>query len=192
MRATFLVLIGAALPLALAAQVPAGACTHRGTAADLAHRLSPLDSVQLAVDGCTIKICYGRPSARGRTLLGGNNPFGEPWRLGANEATRLTLPFAAEVAGVRVEPGTYSLYVVPGRTSWEVHVNRAVDRWGIPIDSQVVSQDVGKGTVPVEALAQHVEQLTLSLVAGAGAGAPVELVVEWEKARVRIPIKKTI
>jgi len=120
-------------------------------------------------------------------MLGGENPFGQPWRLGANEPTRLTLPFAAEVAGVHVEPGTYSLYVVPQQTSWEVHVNKAVDRWGIPIDSQVQAQDAGKGTVPVETLAQPVEQLTLRLVAGS----PAELVVEWEKTRVRIPIRKT-
>ena len=187
MRPTLLVAVAAAFPVALAAQAPAGACTHRGTAADLAQRPSPLDSVQLTVDGGTIKVCYGRPSARGRVMVGGVNPFGQPWRLGANEPTRLTLPFAADVAGVHVEPGTYSLYVVPQATSWEVHVNKAVDRWGIPINAQVEAQDVGKGTVPVEALAQPVEQLTLSLVAGP----PVELVFTWEKTRVRIPIKKT-
>jgi hypothetical protein len=187
MRTAFLVLLGAAFPLALAAQAPQAMCTHRGSAADLAKRPSPLDSVQLAVGGATIKVCYGRPSARGRTMLGGELPFGQPWRLGANEPTRVFLPFAAEVAGVRVEPGTYSLYVVPQQTSWEVHVNKAVDRWGIPIDSQVEAQDVGKGTVPVETLAQPVEQLTLTLVAGT----PTELVVEWEKTRVRIPIRKT-
>ena len=187
MRTMFLVMLGAALPVALAAQAPQGSCTHRGTAADVARRASPLDSLQLTIDGAIVKVCYGRPSARGRTMLGGENPFGQPWRLGANEPTRLILPFAAEVAGVHVEPGTYSLYVVPQQTSWEVHVNKAVDRWGIPIDSQVQAQDAGKGTVPVETLAQPVEQLTLRLVAGS----PAELVVEWEKTRVRIPIKKT-
>jgi len=186
MRAALLVLLGAALPVALPAQAPQPMCTHSGTVADLARRPSPLDSVQLTVDGGTVKVCYGRPSARGRTMVGGVNPFGQPWRLGANEPTRIFLPFAAEVAGVRVAAGTYSLYVVPQQTSWEVHVNKSVDRWGIPIDSQVQAQDVGKGTVPVEALAQPVEQLTLTLVAGT----PTELVVEWEKTRVRIPIRK--
>jgi hypothetical protein len=46
---------------------------------------------------------------------------------------------------------------------------------------------VGKGTVAVETLAQPVEQLALSLVADADGTA---LVVEWEKTRVRIPIRK--
>ena len=186
MRTTLLIMLGAALPVALAAQAPPGGCTHRGTEAALAQRASPLDSVQLTVDGATVKVCYGRPAARGRTIMGGLVPFGQPWRLGANEPTRLILPYAAEVAGVRVEPGTYSLYVVPQQASWEVHVNRAVDRWGIPISDSVRAQDVGKGTVPVEALAQPVEELTMRLVAGS----PAELVVEWEKTSVRIPIKK--
>ncbi len=114
-------------------------------------------------------------------------PFGEPWRLGANEPTRLVLPFAASVAGVRVPAGTYSLYVVPQKTTWAIHVNKAVDRWGIPIDEEVQAQDVGTGTVPVETLSQPVQQLTLRLVAGT----PTELVVSWEKTRVRIPIRRT-
>jgi hypothetical protein len=187
MKTTLLVMLGAALPVTLAAQAPQASCTYLGTAADLARRPSPLDSVQATIDGATVKVCYGRPSARGRTMVGGVNPFGQPWRLGANEPTRLILPFAADVAGVHVEPGTYSLYVVPQATSWEVHVNKAVDRWGIPIDSAVQAQDAGTGTVPVETLEQSVEQLTMHLVPGS----PAELVVEWEKTRVRIPIRKT-
>ena len=189
MRTTILVAVAAAFPAALGGQTQQApqACTHRGTAEAIAQRPSPLDSVQLTVDGGSIKVCYGRPSARGRTMIGGHEPFGQPWRLGANEPTRLFLPFAAEVAGVRVEPGEYSLYVVPRQASWEVHVNRAVERWGIPIDDKVQAQDVGKGTVPVEPLPAPVEQLSLSLVADAGG---TVLVVEWEKTRVRIPIRK--
>jgi hypothetical protein len=108
--------------------------------------------------------------------------------LGANEATSIHLTFAAEIAGVRVEPGSYSLYVIPRESEWTVAVNRSVERWGIPIDEGVRSQDVGRGTAPVERLGQHVEQLTLRL-APTGQGA-AELVVEWEHTRVRIPIRK--
>jgi len=186
MRTMFLAALAAAVPAALAAQAPQAGCTTRAAPQALAQRPSPLDSVQLTVDGASIKVCYGRPYAKARVIMGGLVPFGQPWRLGANEPTRLFLPFAAEVAGVRVEPGEYSLYVVPQQASWEVHVNKAVERWGIPIDDKVQAQDVGKGTVSVEALAAPVEQLTLSLVAGS----PTELVVEWEKTRVRIPIRK--
>ncbi|MGD0992075.1 MAG: DUF2911 domain-containing protein [Gemmatimonadales bacterium] len=189
MRTTILVAVAAAIPAALAGQTTqaAQACTHRGTAEAIAQRPSPLDSVQVTTNGYTLKVCYGRPYAKARLIMGGLVPFGQPWRLGANEPTRLFLPFAAEVAGVRVEPGEYSLYVVPQQASWEVHVNKSVERWGIPIDDKVQAQDVGKGTVAVETLAQPVEQLALSLVADADGTA---LVVEWEKTRVRIPIRK--
>jgi hypothetical protein len=187
MRRIWWFVLAAVIPCGTATAVPApGACTYRGTADSLKGRLSPLDSTVLSVDGATIKVCYGRPFIRGRVIMGGLVPFGEPWRLGANEPTRLVLPFAATVAGVRVEPGTYSLYVVPQKTSWEIHVNTDVDRWGIPIDSLVRARDVGTGTVPVETLPQVVDQLTLRLVART----PVELVVTWEKTRVRIPIER--
>ena len=181
-----LVLAAAAAFVSVSARPTPGACRYRGCVADLRTRLSPLDSAQLSVDGATVKVCYGRPSIRGRQIMGGLVPFGESWRLGANEPTRLVLPFAAEVAGVRVAAGTYSLYVVRLNARWEVHVNKAVDRWGIPIDERVQAQDVGTGTVPVEPLSQPVEQLTLRLVTGS----PIELVVEWERTRVRIPIKQ--
>ncbi len=187
MRTTMLALLGAALPVALAAQAPQPACTHRGADSALAKRASPLDSVQLRVDNYTLKICYGRPYAKARLIMGGLVPYGTPWRLGANEPTRIFVPFGAEIAGVRVAPGEYSLYVVPDTTTWEVHVNRDVSRWGIPINAQVEAQDVGKGTVPVEKMAQPVEQLSIALVADQR----TEIVVEWERTRVRIPIVKT-
>ena len=179
-------LAAAAALLTGAARSTPCSCTYQGMAAELRTRLSPLDSTQLSVGGATVKVCYGRPSIRGRQMRGGLVPFGEPWRLGANEPTRLVLPFAAAVAGVRVGPGTYSLYVVPQKTSWEIHVNKAVDRWGIPINEQVQAQDVGRGTVPVERLGRPVQRLTLRLVRGS----PMELIVVWEKSRVRIPIKR--
>jgi len=187
MRTSMFFAFAAAFPVALTAQTPPAACTHRGPAEALAQRASPLDSVQLTVDGAVLKVCYGRPYAKARVIMGGLVPYGQPWRLGANEPTRIFVPFAAEIAGVRVEPGEYSLYVVPQQGTWEVHVNKAVERWGIPIDDKVQTQDVGKGTVRVEPLDQPVEQLSLSLVADANG---TSLVVEWEKTRVRIPIRK--
>jgi hypothetical protein len=90
---------------------------------------------------------------------------------------------------VAVGPGAYSLYVVPRAAAWEIHLNRAVDRWGIPIDSVVTNQDVGRGIVPVETLSQPVEKLTIRF--GAAARGATQLVVEWEKTRVRIPIRRS-
>jgi DUF2911 family protein len=177
-------------------QVPAGSsqappftCWIRGSAEKLAERPSALDSSTVQVGGGTMKLCYSRPSARGRKIMGGLVPFDQPWRLGANEATTIHVPFAAEIAGVRVEPGTYTLYAIPGASKWQIVVNRGVQRWGVPINSEVRAGDVGAGTATTESLGAPVETLTLKFAPAAGNA--TELVVEWEKTRVRIPIRRT-
>src|SRR5213083_1594971 len=164
-------------------------CWIRGPADKLAERASPLDSIAVQIGGGTVKLCYSRPSARGRKVMGGLVPFDQPWRLGANEATSITVPFPAQIAGVRVEPGTYTLYAIPGAAKWQIVVNRAVRRWGVPIDKEVRAGDVGAGTVTTESLGAPVETLTLKFAPATGNA--TELVVEWEKTRVRIPVRRT-
>ncbi len=164
-------------------------CWIRGSADKLAERPSPLDSIAVQIGGGTMKLCYSRPSARGRKIMGGLVPFEQPWRLGANEATSINVPFPAEIAGVRVQPGTYTLYAIPGASKWQIAVNRGVQRWGVPIDKDVRAGDVGAGAVTAEPLGALVETLTLKFAPAAGNA--TELIMEWEKTRVRIPIRRT-
>src|SRR2546430_13590132 len=98
-----------------------------------------------------MKLCYSRPSARGRKVMGGLVPFGQPWRLGANEATSIRVPVAAEIAGVRVAPGTYTLYVIPGASKWQGAVQPGVQRWGNSPNDEVRAPDVGTGPGTAEA-----------------------------------------
>ena len=187
------ILLIATLTLAQAqagtSQAGPASCWIRGPADKLGERPSSLDSTAVQLGGGTIKLCYSRPSARGRKVMGGLVPFDQPWRLGANEATSIHVPFPAEIAGVRVEPGPYTLYVIPGASSWQIVVNRAVQRWGVPIDAEVRARDVGAGRVTPEPLGAPVETLTLKFAPAAGNA--TELVLEWEKTRVRIPIRRT-
>ena len=94
-------------------------------------RKSPLDSLTFTVAKQPVKVCYGRPSSRGRVMLGGEAvPYGKLWRTGANEPTIFFTPVALTVAGITVPPGTYSLYTVPNATEWEIIVNRSTKQWG--------------------------------------------------------------
>lgn len=170
------------------AQTAAPACWIRGDASRLPTRASALDSTTVDVGGAVLKVCYSRPAARGRRVMGGLVPFGQPWRLGANEATAVHVPFAAEIAGVTVEPGVYSLYAIPGDTSWQIVVNRGVERWGIPLNAEVRAQDVGSGAVRVDRLTEPVEELTLRF--GPVAANATELIIEWERTRVRVPVRR--
>lgn len=170
------------------AQAAADACWIQGDASGVARRPSPLDSTSVALDGGTIKACYGRPSARGRTVMGVLVPNGEPWRLGANEATAVHLPFRARIAGTDVAPGWYSLYVIPEAKQWRIVVNRDAQRWGVPINSLVREKDVGSAVVPVEHLDKPVETLTITLSRKSSSSATMD--VEWENTRVRIPVDR--
>lgn len=188
MRATLTAVVLIAATTTALGQAAAPACWIRGEPARLAQRASPLDSVETRIADGVVKVCYSRPAARGRQVMGGLVPWGEPWRLGANEATAIRVPFAAEVAGVRVEPGTYSLYAIPHDTGWQIVVNRSVQRWGIPVNAQVRADDVGTGTARVEALTEPVEAFTLRF--GPVVRNTTELIVEWERTRVRIPLRR--
>ncbi|UCF41024.1 MAG: DUF2911 domain-containing protein [Gemmatimonadota bacterium] len=152
-------------------------------------RLSPLDSLTFAVGGSPVKICYGRPSARGRTMIGGPDvPFGKLWRTGANEPTMIHTTAPIGVAGIEVQRGSYSLYTVPGEDEWIVIVNRSITQWGhiAQYTYKVKAQEVGKASVPRERLDDHVETMTFRAEPAADGAAT--LVLEWELTRVRIPI----
>ena len=172
----------------LRAQAPADACWIRGDASEIAVRASQHDSTSLALDGGTIKVCYGRPGRHGRVIFGQLVPNGAPWRMGADEATAIHVSFPARIAGVNVTPGWYSIYAVPGGKEWRVVVNANAQRWGIPINDAVRAQDVGSGVVPVEHLDAPVEALTITLRPKSKSAAAMD--VEWENTRVRIPVER--
>jgi len=163
-------------------------CWVQGDASGVGRRPSPLDSTSVALDGGTIKVCYGRPSARGRKIMGELVPYGAPWRLGANEATAIYLPFAARIAGTAVSPGWYSLYVIPEAAQWRVVVNREAQRWGVPINEAVRAKDVGSGVVSAERLPSPVDKLAITLRRTSNTAATMD--VEWESTRVRVPVEK--
>jgi hypothetical protein len=152
-------------------------------------RKSPLDSLTFTVAKQPVKICYGRPSSRGRTMLGGEAvPYGKLWRTGANEPTIFFTPVALTVAGIAVAPGKYSLYTVPTAGEWEIIVNRSTSQWGEESNytSEVQRQEVGRAKVKSESLKTPIETFTIR---SQGAGNGATLVLEWERTRVSIPIK---
>jgi hypothetical protein len=165
------------------------ACYLQGATAEAAlQRPSPLGATSFTLGGQKGALCYGRPSAKGREVMGALVPYGTPWRMGANEATALHLPFPADIGGVQVAPGDYSLYAVPGLERWTIVVNRNAERWGIPINDDVKAADVGSfertaGTIP-----DMVEQLTWTWEAdGPDSG---RLVMTWEHTRLEIPVRR--
>jgi DUF2911 family protein len=175
--------------LTITATIPADtACAARNV--PVPGRKSPLDSISFTVSKQPVKLCYGRPSSRGRVMVGGKNvPYGKLWRTGANEPTIFFAPIPLSVAGLQVPPGVYSLYTVPGPKEWEIIVNRSISQWGeeSQYTDEIKAQELGRAKLKSETLAAPVETFTIRAEpVGSDAQA---LVLEWEKTRVRIPIQ---
>jgi len=175
----------ALLSLAL---VASPACWIRGDRADLDVRISRLDSAITTLGTDTLTVCYSRPRMLGRPIMGRVVPFGEPWRLGANEATTLTVSVPVLLGEIRLAPGTYSLYAIPEQREWRVIVNRAGQRWGIPISDTIRAQDVGAVSAAVEAVTPPVEEFRIQFERRGSDS--VDLVMEWDRTRVRVPIRR--
>ena len=164
------------------------ACWFQDKPAEVAQRKSAHDSASVAMDGGTVKVCYGRPHQNGRPIMGKLVPYAEPWRVGADEATAIHVPFAASIAGVKVEPGWYSLYAIPGEKQWQIVINSQAQRWGVPIDAKVRAKDVGTGTVASEHLATPADVLTITLSTSSPKKATMD--IAWSDTHVRVPIEK--
>jgi hypothetical protein len=123
-------------------------------------RASPHETLSMDLNGKELSITYGRPYLKGREFGKDVAPYGQVWRLGADEATKLTLTSSAKVqGGPELQAGSYSLWAIPGKEKWKLVVNKAADVWGTDYDQ---SQDIARFDVPVHTTAP-VEEFTISL-----------------------------
>ncbi|HEY7861466.1 MAG TPA: DUF2911 domain-containing protein [Gemmatimonadaceae bacterium] len=166
----------------------ADACWFQDKPADASKVASPPDSASVVLGDGAVKVCYASPRVKGREIMGKLVPYGAPWRMGANEATAIHVPFRARIAGVDVEPGWYSIYAIPDAKEWQIVVNSEAQRWGIPIDAKVRAKDVGTGRAAVEHAAKPVENLTIALKANSPTLAT--MTIEWADTRVNVPIER--
>ena len=77
----------------------------------------------------TIKATYSRPQLKGRALSK-LAPNGKVWRTGANEAAQITFYKPMMAGKTLIEPGTYSLFTIPGEKQWTVIINSEINLWG--------------------------------------------------------------
>jgi hypothetical protein len=159
------------------------------TDTDPAARPSPLDSVTFSVGSASVKVCYGRPSAKGRTMIGGAAvPYGKLWRTGANEPTMIHTSAPIIVAGIAIDAGSYSMSTVPGEEGWEIVLNRSITQWGHEryYTGEVAEAEIARAAVESNRGNDHVETFTIR---AEGTGATVTLILEWEDSRVTVPIR---
>lgn len=126
----------------------------------------------------SIRVDYGQPHLRGRTLHTDSLvPYDKPWRLGANASTTLTTDVDLSIGGATVPKGAYVLYAIPRRDSWSLVIQRNVGQSAMQYAD---SNDVARIELRRTSLAAPVESLTMWLIPAGGAGpAAGELRFAW-------------
>jgi hypothetical protein len=145
---------------------------------------SPRDTAEMRIADDRIYVDYGRPSMRGRTIMGDLVPYGQVWRTGANEATTLVTTRELRIGGTSVPAGTYTLYTLPGESAWQLIINRQTGQWGTEYDQ---AQDLARVPMRVERTPTPVEQFTIEMQPGGGN--VLNLVMTWENTRATVPME---
>jgi hypothetical protein len=181
MRTTqkFLVTRVPSLDLELAAQ----SFIARERSGQLAGPLSPRDTVRAAIGAASLLVDYGRPSKRGRVILGTVVPFDSVWRTGANAATQLTTSADLLVGETVIPAGKYTLWTLPTPSGARLIINRQTGQWGTEYDA---SQDLLRLDLKPEPLPGTVEQFTIAVI---DLGAAGELRFDWDRTRWILPFR---
>lgn len=140
---------------------------------------SPRKEMKGNLNGVNIIVNYGSPACKGRALWNSLIPYGEVWRTGANEATRITVDQPVKIGEADLPAGTYGLFTIPNEEEWEVIFNSQAEQWGAyEYDS---GKDILRYTVEPRTKPDTTEMLAFSLGRNA-------LVLEWGQLRLPIPI----
>ncbi|HEX2205876.1 MAG TPA: DUF2911 domain-containing protein [Longimicrobium sp.] len=178
-------LVAAALTAAAAAPAPAQHGQPARPGQQQQRVLSPRDTARVQLEGGhRVWIDYGRPSMRGRKIMGDLVPYGRVWRTGANAATTFVTDTDLVIGTARVPRGTYTLYTVPTARGWTLIVNKQTGQWGTQYEQ---ARDLVRIPMQVTRTTRPVEQFTIALERGER-GAHT-LALSWENTRATVPFR---
>jgi hypothetical protein len=151
-------------------------------------RVSPHETFSARLSGDRVTVTYGRPytvkpgTTEVRKIWGGLVPYGEPWRLGADEATLLITQKPLVFGDKTLPPGAYTLYMVPQENgASQLAFSTALGGWGIPVDTD---HDVARVDLTKKDLDKPVDQFTMAITKDSS-GAILKL--SWENTEFSVP-----
>ncbi len=164
-----------------------------GQQKDKSHRPSPPAQAECKfADGKTVHVDYSSPRMKGRKIFGvavvpceGAScvvvPYGQVWRIGANEATTFVTDTNVTVGGHEVPAGSYTLFAVPNPDKWTLIINKKTGEWGIPYSYE--SDELLRTDMKVSKLPSQVENFTITLNSS---GAACTMYVDWDMTRAEV------
>ena len=147
---------------------------------DKSKRPSPPAKAEGVAGAAKIVIDYSRPSAKGRKMLGGIEPFGKVWRTGANEATTFEVDKNLTIEGKELPKGKYALFTIPGENEWTIIFNKTAAQWGAYEYKE--AEDALRVTVKPGKTDKFVETFNISVEGN-------KVVLRWENTQVAFVVK---
>lgn len=147
---------------------------------------SPEAVAEATVNDGKVSVSYGRPGKKGRMIFGREQdkallPYGKVWRTGANEATVITFEKDVLMAGKLVKAGSYSLFSIPGQSSWKIILNAETGQWGTEYND---GKNVMSVEVPIR-IRPSVQELFLIYFEEIPEG--VNMVLSWDQTEALVP-----
>ncbi|SOD99553.1 DUF2911 domain-containing protein [Spirosoma fluviale] len=136
-----------------------------------------------------ITLEYSRPAVKGRAIFGDLVPFDKIWRTGANATSKITFSSDVKLEGKEVKAGTYGLFTIPGKTSWEVMLSKDLTL-GANVGDYKKENEVVRVQVKPTTLANKVETFTINIADILPNSAVLEIM--WDKTRVPVTITADI
>ena len=129
------------------------------------------------------RVIYSRPHKQGRVIFGNLIKYGEPWRLGANEATEIEFFQPVIIQGKTIARGKYIMYGIPQENEWTIVFNTNLNSWGLNLDT---TKDVHRFKIPAQKMDQSVEFFSMVFRNTSGGA---DLVIAWDSVEARLPIQ---
>ena len=145
---------------------------------------SPACTLKQHVGLTDIEIVYYRPGVKGRPIFDGLVPYGQVWRTGANNATKITFSTPVKLNGAEIPAGTYALFTIPGETEWTIIISK--DTAASIFNYNQTNDLVRVKATPVK-LSQTIETFTIEFTNIRDESATLNFL--WEKTLVPVKIE---
>lgn len=175
-----LALAGVVLPALAFTQQPATRPAGRAPM----QRPSPSDVASNGVNGSRVTIYYCRPHTADpkthepRKIWGGLVPYGQVWRMGANDATLLVTQQPLTIGDKEIPAGVYSLYMLPAEDGAKLIVNKQVGQWGVEYHEEM---DLARVDMKRAEADPAVEQFTIQVTRDG------QIKATWANASYSVP-----
>lgn len=148
---------------------------------------SPAATITQTIGVTDITVSYHRPSSKGRDLekeLAMLAAGKQPWRIGANEATRLVVTDPIRLGDEEIPAGEYGLFAYPAADEWTIIVSKQARTWGAYFyDSK---QDVTRLYVKPTHGEEKIDWMTFAIDPITENSAALRFA--WANVRLEIPI----